>query len=129
MIRNQINDLLKQIRQDISENSKQENSFWRLTKKEELNSKGKPLTKLEKKKREITLADLKEREGKERQKMKARARVEIDLISNAQRIFKFNLDGQGYDDIENQVQEFSQHKKDKYAGKIKTLSWEVSFLD
>tara|TARA_R110000803_G_scaffold209918_1_gene280417 strand:+ start:808 stop:993 length:186 start_codon:yes stop_codon:yes gene_type:complete len=61
--------------------------------------------------------------------MKARARVEIDLISNAQRIFKFNLDGQGYDDIENQVQEFSQHKKDKYAGKIKTLSWEVSFLD
>lgn len=64
MIRNQINDLLKQIRQDISENSKQENSFWRLTKKEELNSKGKPLTKLEKKKREITLADLKEREGK-----------------------------------------------------------------
>jgi len=64
MIRNQINDLLKQIRQEISENSKQENSFWRLTKSQELNSEGKPLTKLEKRKRESTLADLKKREGK-----------------------------------------------------------------
>jgi len=61
--------------------------------------------------------------------MKARARVKIDLINNAKRIFKFTLDGNDCDNIENQVQHFSQKKMNTYAGKIRTLSWEVSFLD
>jgi|TARA_R110000744_G_C19207113_1_gene545655 DNA-directed RNA polymerase delta subunit len=61
--------------------------------------------------------------------MKARARIKLELINGAQKIFKFTLRGLEYDELENQIQSFAQTKKNQYGRKIKILTWELVFLD
>ena len=55
--------------------------------------------------------------------MKARARIKLELINGAQKIFKFTLRGLEYDELENQIQSFAQTKKNQYGRKIKILTW------
>jgi|TARA_R110002020_G_scaffold92417_1_gene223801 hypothetical protein len=61
--------------------------------------------------------------------MTGNARVKFDLLNGVQRVFKFKVKGLSYDHIENQIAVFAQRQKNKYANKIKMLTWEVQFKE